>query len=41
MATSTVDANLDRLLADIAAAEMFEIMRSKWPVQHRVDITPP
>lgn len=35
-----VDVNLDRLLADIAAAEMFEIMRSKWPVQHRVDITP-
>ena len=34
------DANLDRLLTDIAAAEMFEIMRSKWPVQHRVDITP-
>jgi hypothetical protein len=36
-----VDANLERLLADIAAAEMFEIMRSKWPVRHRVDITPP
>jgi len=35
-----VDENLERLLADIAAAEMFEIMRSKWPVQHRVDITP-
>lgn len=35
-----VDANLERLLADIAAAEMFQIMRSKWPAQHRVDITP-
>jgi len=35
-----VDANLDRLLTDIAAAEMFEIMRSKWPLRHRVDITP-
>jgi len=35
-----LDANLNRLLAEIAAAEMFEIMRSKWPAQHRVDITP-
>jgi len=35
-----VDAHLQRLLADISAAEMFEIMRSKWPVRHRVDITP-
>lgn len=33
------DANLDRLLADISKAEMFEIMRTKWPVKHRVDIT--
>jgi hypothetical protein len=34
------DTNLERLLGDIAASDMFEIMRSKWPVQHRVNITP-
>jgi hypothetical protein len=34
------DANLERLLGDIAASDMFEIMRSKWPVEHRVDINP-
>jgi hypothetical protein len=32
------DANLQRLLGDIASCDMFEIMRSKWPVEHRVDI---
>jgi len=35
-----VDQNVDRLVTDIAAAEMFEIMRSRWPAQHRVDVTP-
>lgn len=35
-----VEAHLARLLADIAGSEMFEIMRSKWPVPLRVDITP-
>ncbi len=34
------DANLERLLGDIAASDMFEIMRSRWPAEHRVDITP-
>lgn len=34
------DANLERLLGDIAASDMFEIMRSRWPVEHRVDINP-
>jgi hypothetical protein len=34
------DANLDRLLGDISTADMFEIMRSKWPAEHRVDISP-
>jgi hypothetical protein len=33
------DSKLDRLLRDIAAADMFEIMRSKWPERARVDIT--
>lgn len=34
------EANLERLLRDIAASDMFEIMRSKWPAEHRVDINP-
>jgi hypothetical protein len=34
------DANLDRLLQDVADADMFRIMRSKWPAGKRVDLTP-
>jgi hypothetical protein len=34
------DANLERLLRDISTSAMFEIMRSRWPVEHRVDINP-
>ena len=34
------EANLERLLRDIAASDMFEIMRSRWPAEHRVDINP-
>jgi hypothetical protein len=35
-----VDANFNQLLADICGSEMFQIMRSKWPSDIRVDITP-